>query len=111
MRGRRGTAVGPADVVERDLPVIAVREHHEWVVGHIDGAVHIPMGEVPHRLEEIPADGPFAVVCRSGRRSAHVATWLRERGYDAANLTGGMKAWRRDGFAIRDSDGGSGQVA
>jgi rhodanese-related sulfurtransferase len=97
MRIRRRHEVTPADVAERDLPVIDVREADEWTAGRIDGALHIPMGQVPERLDEIPDDETVAVICRSGQRSGRVAAWLRHQGYDAVNVTGGMQAWQKDG--------------
>lgn len=103
--------VGPAEVRAGGLPVLDVREPHEWDAGHIDGAVHIPMGQVTDRIDEIPDGQPLAVVCRSGNRSAHVAAWLRRQGRDAVNLTGGMEAWAGAGYAFRSRDGGPGRVA
>jgi rhodanese-related sulfurtransferase len=73
--------------------VLDVREDDEWQAGHIDGALHIPMGQVPARLDELPEDGDLVVVCRSGGRSARVVAWLVQNGYDAVNLDGGMGAW------------------
>jgi rhodanese-related sulfurtransferase len=77
--------------------IIDVREHDEWEAGHIDGALHIPMMEVPVRLAEIPDDREVLVICRSGSRSARVAGFLVQRGVDAFNVSGGMLAWSRAG--------------
>ncbi len=53
-----------------DAVVVDVREPDEWAAGHAPGAVHIPMGDIPGRLGELPGtDGPLPVVCRSGGRS------------------------------------------
>jgi len=97
-------AVAVADVIDgplRDAVVLDVREDDEWHAGHIAGAVHVPMNEVPSRLAEEPdslsADAPVVVVCRSGGRSAQVTAWLRHHGYDARNLDGGMQAWSNAG--------------
>ncbi len=73
--------------------ILDVREDDEWQVGHIQGATHIPMGEIPGRLGELPEEGELVVVCRSGGRSARVVAWLARNGYDAVNLDGGMGAW------------------
>jgi rhodanese-related sulfurtransferase len=93
-----------ADVVDgalRNAVVLDVREDDEWQAGHIAGAVHVPMNEIPQRLAEEPdalsADTPVVVVCKVGGRSAQVTAWLRHHGYDAANLDGGMLAWSRAG--------------
>lgn len=77
--------------------VLDVREDGEWAAGRIDGAVHIPMNQLPARLgvdsETVPANRPVVVVCKVGGRSAQVTAWLNQQGYDARNLDGGMLAW------------------
>ena len=57
--------------------------------------VHIPMGEVPARVGELPRTGVIVCACRSGSRSASVAGFLRRQGFDAGNLDGGILAWAR----------------
>ena len=83
----------PAAEVPEDAVVLDVREDDEWVAGHIDGATHIPMGDVPARLGDLPEGDPLYVTCRGGGRSARVAAWLNQNGYDAVNVGGGMGAW------------------
>ncbi|MBL7502246.1 rhodanese-like domain-containing protein [Frankia sp. CNm7] len=84
----------PADPAGDDtLFVLDVREPDEWAAGHIDGAVHIPMGELVARIEEIPRSTRVIAVCRSGRRSAAVTAYLADGGWDAHNLDGGMITW------------------
>jgi rhodanese-related sulfurtransferase len=80
--------------VPADARIIDVREQDEWDAGHIHGAVHVPLGEVPQRLDELTRDEePLVVVCRSGGRSARAVAWLVQNGIDATNLDGGMGAW------------------
>src|SRR3954465_15742891 len=81
--------VSAAEVPE-DAVVLDVREDDEWVHGHIEGATHIAMGDVPARLDEIPDGDPLYVTCRGGGRSARVAAWLNQNGFDAVNVAGGM---------------------
>ncbi|MFW6058680.1 MAG: MBL fold metallo-hydrolase [Phycisphaeraceae bacterium] len=79
-----------------DAPlVLDVRTDAEWNAGHIDGALHIHGGELPNRLDEVPADQPVAVVCGSGYRASIAASLLKGRG-DAhvMNVLGGMTAWQ-----------------
>lgn len=73
---------------------VDVREADEWAEGHIPGALHIPLADVPQRMAEIPADRDVILVCRSGARS-HAATEFLVRGgrKRVANLVGGMLAW------------------
>jgi rhodanese-related sulfurtransferase len=81
-----------------DAVVVDVREHDEWVAGHAPNAIHIPLGELPARLDELPeTDDTVGVVCRMGGRSARAVQWLVQQGYDVANVEGGMVAWQRAG--------------
>ena len=73
--------------------VLDVREPHEWVTGHIEGALHIPLGELQERVDELDPQAQTLVVCHVGARSAHAAAWLHHLGHDVANLAGGMDAW------------------
>jgi rhodanese-related sulfurtransferase len=80
-----------------DAVVLDVREDDEWVHGHIEGATHIPMGDVPVRLDEVPEADVLYVTCRGGGRSARVAAWLNLNGFDAVNVAGGMGEWEAAG--------------
>jgi rhodanese-related sulfurtransferase len=77
--------------------VLDVREPDEWDAGHIQGALHIPLADLPSRLGELPQEGSLYVVCRSGNRSGRAVAWLVRNGYDAVNLDGGMGAWAASG--------------
>lgn len=77
--------------------LLDVRESDEWAAGHAPDAVHIPMSELGGRLEELPADDPLYVICRSGGRSARVAAYLNANGWDATNVEGGMQSWHAAG--------------
>jgi rhodanese-related sulfurtransferase len=82
--------------VKDDAQILDVREQDEWDAGHVPGAVHIPLADVPVRLAELTdtaGDEPLVVVCRSGGRSARAVAWLAQNGVDAVNLDGGMGAW------------------
>jgi rhodanese-related sulfurtransferase len=88
--------VSVAEVPE-DAVVLDVREDDEWVHGHIEGATHIPMGDVPSRLDDVPEADVLYVTCRSGGRSARVAAWLNQNGFDAVNVADGMGGWEAAG--------------
>ena len=97
---------------ERDgVQFLDVREPYEWDAGHIEGAVHIPMGELNARRDEIAEDRMVVAVCRSGARSDQVAQALVRAGYTAENLDGGMQAWERAGLPFVATDGSDGEVA
>jgi rhodanese-related sulfurtransferase len=78
------------------LHVLDVREADEltWELGAIEGAQHIPLGELRKRVAEVPKDKPVVTVCRSGARSGQAAKILEGAGYDVANMAGGMLVWR-----------------
>jgi len=81
----------------RMLTIVDVREAAELSgeLGRIDGALHIPIGELKARAAEIPRDKPVVCLCRSGRRSAQACTILEKAGItELANLAGGMIRWR-----------------
>lgn len=90
--------VSVSDVAD-DAVVLDVREQDEWDAGHTPGAVHIPLGDLPSRLGELPDTdaGVLAVTCRSGGRSSRAVEWLAQQGFDVASLDGGMKAWEAAG--------------
>ena len=95
----------PVSELPDDAVVLDVREIDEWVHGHIDGAVHIPMGDVPSRLDDLPEGDPLYVTCRGGGRSARVAAWLNQNGYDAVNVAGGMGEWEAAGKPLVSETG------
>jgi len=74
--------------------LLDVREHDELAVAAVTGARHIPMREVPARLDELDAETPIVVMCHAGGRSRRVAEFLKENGFsDVYNLKGGIDAW------------------
>jgi len=102
----------PQDFSKRrsELHLLDVREQDEWDAGHIDGAQHIPLGELGARLAEVPKDRVVVAVCRSGSRSDRAAKGLRASGYGAENLEGGVTAWTRSGLPLVAKTGGPGRV-
>ena len=78
----------------QQVNMIDVRESDEIATGKITGAKHIPLGEVPARLDELDKSQPYTLICRSGGRSGRAAEFLEEEGYDVTNMTGGMLSWQ-----------------
>ena len=74
--------------------VLDVRSAMEFAEGHIEGAQHIPLGELRERLGEVPPDGDVVVHCLGGTRSAIATSILQRAGRDAINFAGGYQAWR-----------------
>jgi uncharacterized membrane protein YdjX (TVP38/TMEM64 family) len=87
---------------ERPL-IVDVREPGEFdgPLGHIDGAINIPLAQLPAVGEDLGACAPpVVVVCRTDRRSAQAAEILRARGVENVKvLRGGMEAWTKTGAA------------
>ncbi len=81
------------DDVSETTPVLDVRDDYEWVAGHIPGALHIPMNDIPMRLNELDPDVEYRVICLRGGRSSQVVAWLNAQGYEAVNVRGSMTAW------------------
>lgn len=83
-----------ARLAAHDAPtVLDVRTPGEWEAGHIDGAVHIPLAELNDRMAEVP-QGPLAILCGSGYRSAIALSLLLRRGRrDVADVPGGWAAY------------------
>jgi sulfur-carrier protein adenylyltransferase/sulfurtransferase len=76
------------------LMLVDVREDPEFAAGHLDGALHIPLGQLAQRLAEIDPSSAPVFICRSGGRSmAACQMALRANIRSPANLEGGMMAW------------------
>ena len=84
-----------------DVVLIDVREPDEFAAGHIPEATLIPLGQLSSRLSEIPKDKTVVAVCRSGNRSGQATELLRQAGFDAHNMSGGMISWEQAGFDVQ----------
>lgn len=90
-----------AEAHAQGATVLDIREIDEFVLGHLDGALFLPMSELRSRITEVPGGERIFVVCASGNRSATVTDFLVSQGFDAVNVVGGMNAWERQGFAVQ----------
>ncbi len=85
------------------LQIVDVREQHEFTgsLGHVPGAVLIPLGSLTEGLQKLSKDRPIVTVCRSGARSAQAAVLLQKAGFvSVANLAGGMLRWRAQRYSV-----------
>jgi hydroxyacylglutathione hydrolase len=83
------------------LTVLDVRNASEWAAGHIEGAIHIPLGDLAQRLAEISRDGPLAVHCAHAHRSGAAVSILQAQGFERLHhLVGGISAWEEAGYKI-----------
>jgi rhodanese-related sulfurtransferase len=94
--------------------ILDVREDDEWRTGHIEGAVHVPIGSVPNRMAyepgELLSDDPIVVTCKGGGRAGRVVAWLNTNGFDAVVLDGGMLGWEATGKPMVSESGSAPHV-
>lgn len=90
---------------EQGAVALDVRERWEWQRGHIERALHIPLGELAERLHELPRGRQIIAVCRSGSRSGTLILPLRRRGYEIVNLAGGLLSWHAHGLPLEPATG------
>jgi glyoxylase-like metal-dependent hydrolase (beta-lactamase superfamily II) len=101
-----GTARAAA-LIRAGAVALDVRERDEFAAGHIPSAVHIPLGELPARLHELPRDRPVVTYCGHGERSATALSLLAQAGFThLANLDGGFEAWSEERRAAVAAPGG-----
>ena len=82
-------------VTRGGIRIVDVRTSQEWRGGHVDGAINIPVGEIPARAHELPADAVIATICEGGYRSGLAASLLAHEGVSRLfNVAGGMTAYR-----------------
>lgn len=91
------------DPLPEGMSVIDVREPVEWEYGHIEGSLHIPLMQLPQRLDELPL-GHLLLVCTVGARSAQAVAYLSQQGLDASNLDGGLVEWVHTGRPLVSDD-------
>lgn len=80
--------------------LVDVREPWERARAAIPDSLHVPLWELPSRLEEIPRDRDVIIYCHHGTRSHQAVRWLATQGFGGesqrlANLSGGIDAWSR----------------
>ena len=95
-----------AELLEQDdIQLIDVRTADEHQAGHIAGARWIELTELPTQAETIDPDRPVVFYCRAGGRSGMATEALRQAGYDAHNMTGGLLEWHASELPLEPSDG------
>lgn len=81
----------------KEITLVDVREPSEWDLGHIAGAIHIPLGEVDKRHNELSKNDTIVLYCRMGGRSMRALNYLRSVGFTRLqNLKGGITAWQNE---------------
>ncbi|HXN76467.1 MAG TPA: rhodanese-like domain-containing protein [Gemmatimonadaceae bacterium] len=93
------------EIAGRDgLQVVDVRSPEEVSGGHLPGAIHIPLAQLPDRIGEIDTSAPVVLHCRGGGRSSIATSFLQSHGVsDVSNLAGGFDAWVAHGFEVESA--------
>ena len=77
-----------------DPILLDIREDWEWEKAHLEGAIHIPLAELPDRVGELDPRSEIIVYCHHGERSVDGCLVLWEQGFrKIRSLTGGIEAW------------------
>lgn len=92
-------------LLDEGAQLVDVRAEHEWEAGHIAGADHVPLAELPQRTGEIDQDRPVVVYCRGGNRSSMATAALTDAGYEAVKLTEGIVGWEKDDLPLEPEGG------
>lgn len=93
--------VSPADVAEQarggdQFLLLDVRNPWEYEICHIDGSMLVPLGQLPGRVAELARGRRIIVYCHHGQRSLMAAEFLRQEGYDAVSMAGGIESWAQE---------------
>jgi rhodanese-related sulfurtransferase len=92
-------------LIEDGAQLVDVRTDHEWGVGRITGATHLPLDELAERSGEIDRERPVVLYCRGGNRSTMATAALAAAGYEAAKLSEGIVGWTEAGLPIEPEGG------
>ena len=92
--------IAPKDLkarLDRRDPIVLLDVREDWEIAlcRLDNAVHIPIEEIEFRTTELDPADEIVVYCHHGVRSAAVAGFLRQQGFRAVNLSGGLDEWAR----------------
>jgi sulfur-carrier protein adenylyltransferase/sulfurtransferase len=91
-----------------EAKLIDVREPHEWAEAHLEGATHVPQGELLERIDEVAPDRSDRIVlyCRTDNRSSRAAAALEALGYENVSvMRGGIVDWQESGLPVVAPEG------
>ena len=78
----------------QQVVLLDVREPMEWEIARLNGAVLMPVAQVPVRVNELNTADEIVVYCKTGVRSGRITNFLRDLGFrKAKNLVGGIDDW------------------
>ena len=84
------------DILGSKALILDVREPGEFKVGHVEGAINIPLNSLRVRMHELPRDREILVYCAVGQRSYYASRTLRLHGFNARNISGGMRSYHAE---------------
>ncbi len=92
---------GARALLEADAVLVDVRRQDEWDFSRIAGAHHVPQEELLARIGDVaPPESKLVVYCAHGNRSLFAAAALKQAGYEAVSLAGGLAAWMQAGQPV-----------
>jgi len=97
-------------MVAEGAQLVDVRADHEWEMGRIEGAQHLPLAELNERVGEIDKDRPVVFYCRGGNRSTMATEALAAEGYETAKLSEGIVGWAEAGLPMEGEVAESGEA-
>ena len=100
--------VAPArarELIDSGVQVVDVRTAAEHAAGHIAGSAHLPLERLDDEADELDRSRAVLVYCRGGNRSGMAAEALRNSGWDAHSIDGGLEAWAAAGLPLEPEDG------
>ena len=107
LQGAAGAGISPTEAVQlmnrEKAVVIDVCSGDEYADGHINGARHVPLADLPTRLGDVVKSKttPIIMVCASGMRSKGALATARKLGYEQVHsLQGGLKAWKEANLPV-----------
>lgn len=94
--------ITPAELAALEIApvVVDVRELDEFEAVRVPGALHIPLGELVDRADEIPDEGTLYFICHSGARSERAAAYFEAQGRETVNVEGGTARWYQEGLPV-----------
>jgi sulfur-carrier protein adenylyltransferase/sulfurtransferase len=78
---------------EGEVQLVDVRTPWEREISRIEPSSHIPLDALTRRVDELDRNRPVIVYCHHGQRSLMATQYLRQEGYDARSLHGGIDRW------------------
>lgn len=93
------------ELIDGGAQVVDVRSANEHAAGHIGGATHVPLERIDQEVDQLDRSQPVVVYCRGGNRSEMAAEALRNSGWDAHSIDGGLVAWDEAGLPLEPEGG------